>query len=132
MANNKKSAKDKKIVKQYMELLYMTPKEITAKDIAEVLKENEGAVVELWESMNVVEMEIPDGGTADFEPMKAEFKDPSDMAFVKNREIQTIFAVTVCEDDFEEISLYLKDVVEQLGGFICADSEDFKPFYVGR
>lgn len=132
MAKKKSSNKQAdKVIKNYLNLFYMSPKAFKAKDIGVVLSEDKNKKFEHWEDMNVLEMELSSGNTIDFEPMKPDFEDPSDKSFIKNRMIQTIFAVTVCEDDIEEVKLHFEGIIEKLEGFLCTDSEDFKPFYVG-
>lgn len=128
----KKKITEKKIVKNYQDLFYMTPSVVQAKDIYNILHEIEGLVTELWADMNVLEVVLKDGNVIDFEPLKAEFQDPSDMAFLKNRKIQTIFSVTVCDENMEEMIPYFVAIVEQLGGFLCSDSDDFRPFLVEK
>jgi hypothetical protein len=122
----------KKIIKNHITLLYMTSKEIKAKELSQILKKREKLVVELWEDMNVLEVELLNKNTVDFEAVRTDFKDPLDLEFVKSRNVHTIFAVTLCEEDLEEIKLYFYDIVGAYGGFICADSDDFKPFYVEK
>lgn len=130
MAKKKQNNKGTKIIKKYLELFYMTPQIVSAKDISLILKEVEHTQIELWEDMNVLELILSNGNSIDIEPIKTDFKNPSDMAFVKNRDIKTIFAVTVCEDDIEEVKDYFKVIKDKIDGFLCSDSEDFKPFYV--
>jgi hypothetical protein len=127
----KKNTKKVEDTQNYLDLLYMTPKVITAKDIKEALKEKAGILIEFWEEMNVLEIGLSDGNTIDFEAISTEFKNPSDLAFIKNRNIQTIFYIRGQENSIEEIKACFQSIINQLGGFLCTDSDDFKPFYVG-
>jgi hypothetical protein len=61
--------------------------------------------------------------------MDTNFKDSSDAAFVKNREIKTIFAVTIDDGALKETKAIMKLIIQDLGGFLCADSVDFNPIY---
>ena len=120
-----------KASKKYIDLLYMTTQAIHAKDISDLLTSVQGLTIELWEEMNVLEFVLPNQNTVDFEAIDPNFKDASDAAFVKNRGIQTIFAINLCEEDLPVITEYFQLLVDQFSGFICADSEDFKPVYAG-
>lgn len=131
MPKSIKNKDNKKEIKKYIDLLYMTSAEVTAKDIATLFKDEADLKIELWEEMNVLEIELSSGYSVDFEPLDVNFKDPSDAAFVKNRNIHTIFALELVEDDYELIKASLELVVNRYSGFICADSPDFKPVYIG-
>jgi len=128
---NKKTNFDKVNETDDMTLLYMTPTEVSAKDIALLLQDSAGIKVELWEEMNVLELELPTKNSVDFEPLDIRFSNPTDAAFIKNRGIRTIFAITLSEADFTLAKPYLEQIVGQYFGFLCADTEDFNPVYFG-
>lgn len=130
MAKNKKDSPQKPIPK-YIDLFYMTPSELKAKDIALLAREQKNMKTELWEEMNVLEVILPNGSSVDFEPVEASFEDPSDVAFVKNRGIKTIFAITLSEGDLPEVITVFEKLVERFSGFVCTDSTDFTPVYAG-
>lgn len=130
MADKKKSFSQKES-KQYIDLLYMTPEKITAKDIAGLFQGINGLTVELWSEMNVMELVLSNDDSIDFEPVDVDFKNPSDAAFVKNRSIQTIFALQLCDADLPAVTPYFEKLVTNFSGFVCADSEDFSPVYAG-
>ena len=117
--------------KKNIDLFYMSPSEVTAKDIASLLENENGLTVELWEAMNVVELVLSNQNSIEFEPLEASFKDPSDASFLKNRTIKTIFAVTICEDDVQVATTFFEKIIDKFSGFFCADSDDFSPVYVG-
>lgn len=131
MSKNKSTPNQKTHTKRYLDLLYMTPNLITAKDIAKQLEQMENLKVELWGEMNILELELSNGNTVDIEPVDNNFKDSSDAAFVKNRGIQTIFAITLDNDDLTEVVGCFENIIGNLSGFLCTDSEDFTPFYTG-
>lgn len=130
MANKKTNYKHKPEV-QFLDLFYMSPSELYAKDIASVFQSNSELVVELWTSMNVLEVILPNQISIDFEPVETSFKDPSDASFVKNRNIKTIFAVQVSENDLPAVIPYFEQLINQHSGFLCSDSSDFTPVYAG-
>ncbi len=130
MANKNKNTAQK-VVKNYIDLFYMTSSEVRAKDLAEVMQNTPGITVELWDEMNVLELELSNQNSVDFEPVAPSFSDPSDAAFIKNRNIKTIFAVNLCEDDINTLIPIFEKLIDQYLGFLCADSADFKPIYAG-
>jgi hypothetical protein len=130
--SGKKKGLPKQFTKQYMDLLYMTPNKITTKDIAAIFGGTYGLSIELWAEMDVLELILPNQNSIDFEPVDIAFKDPSDAAFVKNRGIASIYAINLNQDDMQEAIPYFEQLVNKYSGFICADSEDFTPVYVGN
>lgn len=108
---------------------YMTPNEVTAKMIADLMKLQSNVAVDLWEEMNVLQLELNNKSTIDIEPINYQFKDPSDLSFIKNRNIKTIFWVTIEDGDIEPLKPILQVLFDQWDGFLCADSNDFKPLY---
>ncbi len=128
---NKKMNSNQKAVKKYIDLLYMTPSEVSAKDIAQLLQTTDGLTIDLWEQANVLELELANQNSIDFEPLEVSFKDPSDASFVKNRNIKTIFAINMCEEDLTIVTTFFEQIVDQFAGFLCADTVDFYPVYVG-
>lgn len=121
----------KKEVENYLELFYMTPSTVNAKDIVDLLQSDSKLKLQLWEEMNVLELELPGESFVDFEPVEPIFKDPSDSAFVKNRNISTIFAININESALQSAIPYFEQIIEHFGGFVCSDSADFQPVYAG-
>jgi hypothetical protein len=128
---DKKKGFPVKVTKKYIDLLYMTPQELTAKDIAELFLAHPELTIELWAEMNVVEILLSNQNSVDFEAIDIDFKSPSDAAFVKNRGIKTAYAINLCEDDLSVATTYFEELVARFSGFVCADSEDFTPVYAG-
>ncbi|HKL80807.1 MAG TPA: hypothetical protein VJ888_10285 [Mobilitalea sp.] len=131
MANKKQTNVSNKPDKKFLDLLYMTPSTLKARDISDLLKDFIGITIELWEEMNVLELQLITQNTIYFEPLDVNFKDPSDAAFVKNRNIQTIFTINLAEEDLPTIKACFEQIISQFSGFLCLDSEDFKPIYAG-
>lgn len=127
--------KSNKIIQQninsYIDLYYMTSSVIRATDISLIIRDIPGFTVELWEEMNILELELPNQNTVDFEPLEPSFKDPSDAAFIKNRGVKSIFAINLCETDLNTIIPVFEKIITKHSGFLCADSPDFTPVYVG-
>lgn len=121
--------KQTKTNQTYLELFYMSPGTVNARMIADAVKEPEGMELELWEEMNILEIKLLSGNHMDLEPVNANFKDPTDREFLEKYKIQTIYAVTICEEDLDVVKSYFGRIVSELGGFLCTDSPDFEPFY---
>ena len=109
---------------------YMTPSDIDAKNIAQLLETECGIFVELWEKMNILQIELSDKTTIDFERIRLDFTEPSDIEFIKSRKVHTIFALYIESGEISnEFKNILKAIVNRWEGFLCADSQDFQPIY---
>ncbi len=128
---DKKKGFPTKATKKYIDLFYMTPNVIRAKDIADLFTFGTGLAVELWEEFNVLELILPNQNSIDFEGIDPNFKDPSDLSFIKNRSIKTIFSINLSEEDLAVVTTYFNQLVDKFSGFVCADSDDFTPVYAG-
>lgn len=115
--------------KEITDWFYMTPNEINAKNIAEIFKLQSKVQVDLWEDMNILQVELGNKQTVDFEPMDLNFKDPSDATFIKNRDIKTIFSVTIEDGGLKEAIEQFKFIINEFDGFLCADTVNFQPLY---
>jgi len=127
ISEDKLENKSKNIV--ITDWFFMTPSEVTAKMISDLVKLQSNVQVDLWEEMNILQLEMSNKTTVDFEPTDINFKDPSDISFIKNRNIRTIFTVTIEDGALEELKVILKLFIAEWDGFLCADSDDFKPQY---
>lgn len=118
-----------KITKQpeITEWYYMSPNKISAKMIADFLKERKLAEVELWEEMNILQIVLKENKCVDFEPLNQPFKDETDVLFLKENNITTVFAVTIDEGTFSQLQPLMSAVIQEWEGFLCADSYNFKP-----
>lgn len=130
MADNKTKGKET-INKNIIDLLYMTPSLVQAKDIAETFYNVKGITVQLWEEMNVLELELSNQNSIDFEPLSLHFKDPKDAAFIKEQNIQSAFLINLVESDLNSLLPYFQQLTDRFSGFVCADSADFTPLYSG-
>lgn len=111
---------------QLTEWFYMASGEVTAKDLAEVIRPLNLGELDLWEEMNILSMELKDGTTIDFEFLSGGFKDEKDKQFLVKNNYQTIFTVSISEESAAVKELFRKIVTVYPGGF-HADSIDFMP-----
>ena len=122
-------AKENRNEKEITDWFYMTPEEVTAKMISNLLQAQSNVIVELWEEMNILQLELPSKISVDFEPIIINFRDPADAEFVENRNIKTIFEVTMGEAVLQEMNEILRIIINEWDGFLCADSDDFHPIF---
>lgn len=140
MANNKKNNKKKAPkwnskkaneavkAKEY-DMFLMLSKEAGANDVITALKERGMSGLDVWESMGVFNLEAKEGDGVDFEEIDITetFVDSSDLAFIKNRDIHTIYSFRATEAQIEGLKPYIKEITDIFGGFACSDSDDFQP-----
>lgn len=115
--------------KVLMELLYMTPEKVVARDLEKAITEEMEMEVHVWEELDILEVTLSSGQTVDIETMTEYIDDPLDLEYMKERNVQTIYAVTVEEVAMEEFLPIMRIITEKLGGFLCSDSDDFMPEY---
>ncbi len=131
MSKKKKQKKtEQKPIIKYLSLLYMTPSQIRAKDIATLLQNIDGIHVEVWNEMNILELELSNANSVDFEALELSFSNPMEEAFVKDHNIQTIFSIQLREEDYPIVKPLFEKIVEEYRGFLCADTENFQPVFL--
>lgn len=101
---------------------------VTAKMIAEQLEELGYTEIDVWNEINILGLEIAPKVTMDFEPMEP-FRDPSDVAFVNENKIQTIYALTLSNGLEAEEKKAIRGILVKWNGLLCGDSDDFTPIY---
>jgi hypothetical protein len=109
-------------------LIYMTPQEIKAREIHDYFVRKGIEEVHLWEELNILQLELANQNTVEFEPLQP-FQDKKDLEFLEKENIKTLFALTIEESDFKEMKDLMIGLLEELEGFIATDSEDFSPTY---
>lgn len=139
MAQNKKNNKNNKsskkkvtkdvVTEKVFDMYVMLSKEVSATNIIDALKERGLTGLDVWEAMGVFSLEASEGNAVEFEEVDREetFVDPSDLSFMKNRQIQSVYAFRATEAQMAGLLPYFKAMTEVFGGFVCSDSEDFQP-----
>lgn len=129
--NNKNTEKknNQKIIKnpEQNEWFYMSPFEVHASMIADLAKETGFGETELWGELNILELIISDKSSVDFELLRNNFKDEADVAFLEERKIKTIFAVTFSHCSLDDFRPFALDLLKKWEGVFCADTHDFNP-----
>lgn len=132
--NNKKKNRLSLIKKpevKKLELLYMGTKEITVKDLDDALvegmTEEEKDAVQTWPQIQVMEITLPSEKVVDVESMNGFMDNEEDLAFMKEKGIQTVYALTIEESAVAEFEPMARKWMAAFGGFVCSDSDDFMP-----
>lgn len=112
-----------------LELLYMSPKAITTAELKQVITEGEAVEVHVWPELDIMEITLLSKATVDVETMNGFMEEEEDLAFMKEHEIESVYAITIEESAFEEFGACMKKFIDAYGGFLCSDSDDFMPMY---
>lgn len=134
MKNKKKKNRLSMIKKpqpKMLELLYMGEKEVTVKELEQVLveglTEEEKEKIQVWPQIGIMELTLPSEKVVDVETMNGFMDNEEDLAFMKEKGIQTVYALTLEEAAVAEFEPMARKWMEAFGGFVCSDSDDFMP-----
>ena len=108
------------------EWLYLFEGEIKLRQIYELLKDSPWNV-EYWEEAEVLEVELPEAGSVDFEDLEGTLGDEESDAGLQEQQIHTVFAVTIRPDDYELAKKVMEHIVSLVSGYFCADNENLQP-----
>lgn len=104
---------------------YMNSSTVTVRDIEKQLTNYPNITTEIWEDAGVLEVNLSDKSSLDFEAIKPYFKDKEGQEFLQKNQILALFMVTFQAEDYDTIVPILKHIITNLGGFFCEDTEDF-------
>lgn len=108
------------------EWLYLFEGEIKLRQIYELLKDSPWNV-EYWEEAEVLEVELPEAGSVDFEDLEGTLGDEESDAWLQEQQIHTVFAVTIRPDDYELAKKVMEHIASLVDGYFCADNENLQP-----
>lgn len=123
---NKIKNQNKSEVKLPQGWFFMTKKDITVVDFKNIVPAE--ADLQIWEEMGVAELEVAEKASIDFEQIDSCFGDEFSDSFVSKNQVKAIFYVSFKSEIYNEAKIILKKMAEACDGFVCADTEDFKPF----
>lgn len=112
-----------------LELLFMAKEEVTVKDLEKCLLDKLEEI-HVWPEIGIMELTLSDEKTADVETLTEYMDDEEDLKFMEEQQIKSVYAITVGEDALEELKDCVKCWIEEYGGLLCSDSDDFTPFYL--
>ena len=108
------------------EWLYLFEGEIKLRQIYELLKDSPWNV-EYWEEAEVLEVELPEAGSVDFEDLEGTLGDEESDAWLQEQQIHTVFAVTIRPDDYELAKKVMEHIVSLVSGYFGADNDTLQP-----
>lgn len=109
------------------EWFFMSTSELDVVKVKEVLETIPDVELEVWKEMCIVECNIPDKMNMDMEQIACDLQDEESNAFLKEKNVKTLFAVTIQASEMEIVKPVLQQIATALDGFFCADTEDFQP-----
>lgn len=112
-----------------LELLYMSPQEVTTAQLKEAITETEAAEVHVWPELDIMEITLPSTATVDVETMNGFMDNEEDLQFMDEHSIKSVYAITVEEPAMKEFGACVKKFIDAYGGFLCSDSDDFTPIF---
>jgi len=122
----------KKKAPKYLNYYYMSTADLSAKSLSTAIlnslpqyKEQ----LECWDAAGVVEIELGEKSSIDIEKLPL-FEDESDQKFLKKHQIQSIFSIQLLDSDLDSLKAIFTAVTIDLGGFVCADTDNFQPYLI--
>ena len=112
-----------------LELLYMAKQEVSVKDLERPLMDKLEEI-HVWPEIGIMELNLPSGLIADVETLTEYMEDEEDLKFMAEREVKSVYAITVEEDALNELVGYVNYWIQEYGGLLCSDSDDFTPIYI--
>ncbi len=112
-----------------LELLYFAEQEVTVKDLERSLI-NKLEEIHVWPELGIMELNFPNGIVADVETMTEYMEDEEDLRFMTDRKLKSVYAITIEENGLKELIEYVRCWIQEYGGLLCSDSDDFAPFYI--
>lgn len=124
----KKVTTVKKKAKKILEFYYMSPKEMTAKEMSLCIKSMPEDAVEVWTQLNLMEV-VMENDSLIFQDGRECFEDPLDLEFIEKNGIKSIYQMSYDEADQECVIKVMKEILTQMDGMVCCDTDDFEPIY---
>ena len=126
-----KGTKDKKVTvkKQYLDLYYMLPECVGAKELAKVMLDaapEYAESLECWEEAGVLEIMVGEEGSIDFAMLELSEDEVQD-DFLQAHKITAVYLVHTDSTQLGETKKLVAGLIEKFGGLLCSDSKDFMP-----
>ena len=110
---------------------YMNAKELDVDRLKDVLADNKERKVEVWKEAGVLEIELPEEHSIDFEQIEADLRDEYSNEFLTENGVKTLFTVSIDPEHKKSAEKIMQEVIAGCGGFFCGDTEDFTPVIRG-
>lgn len=121
-----KSEKNKKIVVMN-EWFYMNDNDIAIRELYEAILRMNITEPEIWEEQQIMEIPLSMQESIDVEKLESRFGDEFSDEFMDKRNIRSVFSFSFKEEVNESAMNIMKELIKELGGIFCADTEDFMP-----
>ncbi|MGN0342581.1 MAG: hypothetical protein ACI4DO_07290 [Roseburia sp.] len=109
------------------EWLYLCPVELSAEKLAEALEGAEKLSIQVWKEAGVMEIELPEAKSIDFESGDVDLKDEYSNTFLAEQGTKSLFYVTLDPENYSQVEQILRLILEKKGGLFCGDTDDFSP-----
>ena len=109
------------------EWFYMNNKEITVRNIKEILDSIDNISIEIWDEAAVIEIQVGESGTLEMEGTESNLGDPYSNDFLKRNNVASLYYVTIDADHYVEMKKIMEKIINTVGGFFCADTDNFMP-----
>lgn len=109
------------------EWFYMNNKEITVRNIKEILDSIDNISIEIWDEAAVIEIQVGEFGTLEMEGTETSLGDPYSNDFLKRNNVASLYYVTIDADHYVEMKKIMEKIINTVGGFFCADTDNFMP-----
>lgn len=130
----KKSVKDitavmnKKPVRKIAEYYYFLNEEVDARKLQAAAGEEWFEKADIWPELNLMEV-VMNYDSLIFQDAEECFVDPADLDWFKEQGIRTKYQISYDTGDIADVRRVMKRIMENLGGVICSDTDDFEPSY---
>lgn len=124
----KKVVKVQKTPKKILEYYYMTPEQVNAKALSLTIHSMNEEQIEVWPDLNLMEVVMPVDSLI-FQDASQCFVDEVDLAFLKEKGIQSMYQVSFDVSDLPVVRQVLAEILEGAEGFLASDTDDFMPMY---
>ena len=128
-----KASKDKSskviIKKQYVDLYYMMPESIGAKELADALVRANSAYeekIECWEEAGVLELLLEEESSIDMEMLELSEEELED-EFLQKNQVKGVYLVHTDSQKMDDVKKVVTILMERFGGLLCSDTKDFMP-----
>ena len=68
-----------------------------------------------------------ESGTLELESTEINLGDPYSNDFLKRNNVASLYYVTIDADHYVEMKKIMEKIISTVGGFFCADTDDFMP-----
>lgn len=120
-----KTVVDKGVIEEYF---YMLPVAVTVRELMEAVHTVPEEAKEIWTELDLMEIVLP-ADSLIFENMMDTFNEADDQAFLADKGIKVVYAVSYNTKDKEQVKVVLEELHSVYGGFMASDTEDLEPIF---